>query len=61
MDFKAQLEQIAISSNELDVRMRHTNNKDIQELSSYFRKMCLSYNEILRAYDVRLRELEQNK
>ena len=59
MDFEEQMRQVANFSNELDVRARHSKTRDVEELSSYLRKLFLAYNETLRTIDARLNALEQ--
>ena len=61
MDLEARIEQIALYSNELDVRARHFKTKDVEELGAHLRKLFLSYTEALRVIDIRLRALEQKQ
>jgi len=59
VDFEDHIQQMVLYSNELDVRTRHSVDKDVLELSSFFRKLFLSYNDAMRAIDARLSALEK--
>ena len=59
MTFKEQMDQIALAYNSLEIRTRHSTNKDIQDLTPYFSKLFLSYNSLLRNLCKKVNTLEK--
>ena len=59
MTFKEQMDKIALAYNSLEVRTRHSTDKDIQDLTPYLSKLFLSYNSLLRNLCKKVNTLEK--